>query len=38
MRAFAAAWPEETIVQQLVAQISWFHNSALLERLGTDIC
>ena len=26
MRAFAEAWPEEPIVQQLVAQIPWGHN------------
>jgi predicted nuclease of restriction endonuclease-like (RecB) superfamily len=26
MRAFAQAWPDEPIVQQLAAQIPWFHN------------
>ena len=26
MRAFAEAWPDEPIVQQLAAQIPWFHN------------
>ncbi|MBI1748296.1 MAG: hypothetical protein HYR55_17190 [Acidobacteria bacterium] len=26
MRAFAAAWPDRAIVQQLAAQIPWFHN------------
>jgi predicted nuclease of restriction endonuclease-like (RecB) superfamily len=31
MRAFAAAWPEEVIVQQLVAQIPWGHNVRLLD-------
>jgi predicted nuclease of restriction endonuclease-like (RecB) superfamily len=31
MRAFAAAWPEESIVQQLVAQIPWGHNVRLLD-------
>jgi predicted nuclease of restriction endonuclease-like (RecB) superfamily len=31
MRAFAEAWPEEAIVQQLVAQIPWGHNVRLLE-------
>lgn len=35
MRAFAAAWPQREIVQQLVAQLSWGHNIALLERLNT---
>jgi predicted nuclease of restriction endonuclease-like (RecB) superfamily len=34
MRAFAAAWPEGAIVQAPLAQISWYHNIALLERLG----
>jgi predicted nuclease of restriction endonuclease-like (RecB) superfamily len=33
MRAFAAAWPEEPIVQQLVAQIPWGHNVRLLDYL-----
>src|SRR5262249_21110731 len=31
MRAFAQAWPEEPIVQQLVAQIPWGHNVRLLD-------
>jgi predicted nuclease of restriction endonuclease-like (RecB) superfamily len=31
MRAFAAAWPDESIVQQLVAQIPWGHNVRLLD-------
>lgn len=33
MRAFAAAWPEESIVQQLAAQIPCFHNCVLLYKL-----
>lgn len=33
MRAFAAAWPDRTIVQQLAAQIPWFHNCILLDRV-----
>jgi len=33
MRAFAAAWPERAIVQQLAAQIPWFHNCLLLDRV-----
>lgn len=33
MRAFAAAWPERVIVQQLAAQIPWFHNCVLLDRV-----
>lgn len=31
MRAFAEAWPEEPIVQQLVAQIPWGHNVRILD-------
>ena len=31
MRAFAEAYPDEQIVQQLAAQIPWFHNCVLLE-------
>src|SRR5579862_6610251 len=26
MRAFAGAWPKESIVQQVVAQLPWGHN------------
>jgi len=33
MRAFAAAWPERAIVQQLAAQIPWFRNCLLLDRV-----
>jgi predicted nuclease of restriction endonuclease-like (RecB) superfamily len=33
MRAFAEAWPDEPIVQQLAAQIPWFHNCVLLDKL-----
>jgi predicted nuclease of restriction endonuclease-like (RecB) superfamily len=33
MRAFAAAWPDRAIVQQLAAQIPWFHNCVLLDRV-----
>ncbi len=34
MRAFAAAWPDRQFVQAPLAQITWYHNIALLERLG----
>jgi predicted nuclease of restriction endonuclease-like (RecB) superfamily len=34
MRAFAAAWPERAIVQEPLARIPWFHQIALLEKLG----
>lgn len=33
MRAFAEAWPDEPIVQEVLAQITWYHNIALLEKL-----
>ena len=33
MRAFAAAWPRKAIVQQLAAQIPWFQNCVLLDKL-----
>lgn len=33
MRAFAEAWPEEQIVQQLAGQLPWFHNVILITRL-----
>jgi predicted nuclease of restriction endonuclease-like (RecB) superfamily len=33
MRAFAEAYPEETIVQQPVGQIPWFYNCTLLDKV-----
>jgi predicted nuclease of restriction endonuclease-like (RecB) superfamily len=33
MRAFADAYPDQTIVQEVLAQIPWYHNIALLEKL-----
>jgi len=33
MRAFAEAWPDRRIVQGPLAQLTWFHNLALLEKL-----
>lgn len=33
MRAFAAAWPDRAIVQQAAAQIPWFHNCVLLDKI-----
>jgi len=35
MRAFAEAWPDEPMVQQVVAQIPWGHNVRLLDQLNT---
>jgi predicted nuclease of restriction endonuclease-like (RecB) superfamily len=37
MRAFAQAWPDEPIVQEALAQITWYHNITLLEKVkGSD--
>jgi predicted nuclease of restriction endonuclease-like (RecB) superfamily len=36
MRAFAAAWPDRAIVQEPLAQITWYHNLALLQKLTRD--
>ncbi len=35
MRSFAAAWPDRQIVQEPLAQLPWFHQIALLEKLET---
>ncbi|MBZ9713456.1 PDDEXK nuclease domain-containing protein [Deinococcus multiflagellatus] len=34
MRAFAAAWPDAAFVQQVAAQLPWFHNVVLLDKLS----
>ncbi len=33
MRAFATAWPEPAFVQEVLAQLTWYHNVALVEKL-----
>jgi predicted nuclease of restriction endonuclease-like (RecB) superfamily len=33
MRALAEAWPDEAIVQQAAAQLPWFHNCILLDKV-----
>lgn len=33
MRAFAEAWPDAEFVQQVAAQLPWFHNVILLDKL-----
>jgi len=33
MRAFAEAWPDEPFVQQAAAQMPWFHNCVLLDKV-----
>lgn len=37
MRAFAAAWPDREFVQQAAAQIPWFHNCLLLDRISDAV-
>ena len=37
MRAFAEAYPDESIVQEVLAQITWYHHIALLDKVkGRD--
>ena len=33
MRSFASAWPDRQFVQQVAAQIPWFHNVVLLNKI-----
>jgi predicted nuclease of restriction endonuclease-like (RecB) superfamily len=33
MKAFAAAWPDESILQAPLAKLTWFHNLTLLEKV-----
>jgi predicted nuclease of restriction endonuclease-like (RecB) superfamily len=33
MRSFAETWPDEQIVQAVLAQMTWYHNIAILEKL-----
>ena len=33
MRSFAATWPDSQIVQQVAAQIPWFHNVVLMNKI-----
>ncbi|MBN8899857.1 MAG: DUF1016 family protein [Rhodospirillales bacterium] len=33
MRAFAEAWPDESFVQGVLAQLPWYHQLALLDKL-----
>ena len=35
MRAFAEAWPEAEFVQAVLAQLPWYHQLALLDKLNT---
>ncbi len=36
MRAFAEAYPDEAIVQQVAGQIPWFHNCILLDKVKSN--
>ncbi len=36
MRAFAAAWPDATIVQAALAQITWYHHITLLDKVADE--
>lgn len=36
MRAFAAAWPDESFVQEVLAQLPWYHQIALLDKLDSE--
>ena len=33
MKAFAEAWPDESILQQLAAKLPWFHNCVVLDKV-----
>jgi hypothetical protein len=33
MRTFAEAWSDRAIVQEVLAQIPWYHHSGLLDKL-----
>lgn len=33
MRALAEAWPDEAIVQEPLAQLTWYHNLTILEKV-----
>lgn len=35
MRAFAEAWPDESFVQEVLAQLPWYHQLALLDKLDS---
>jgi predicted nuclease of restriction endonuclease-like (RecB) superfamily len=37
MRAFSEAYPDEQFVQQVAAQIAWFHNCLLLDKIKDPI-
>ena len=36
MRAFAEAWPDAEFVQEVLAQLPWYHQLALLDKLNSN--
>lgn len=36
MRRFADLWPDRSIVQQAAAQLPWWHNVILMDKLPSD--
>lgn len=36
MRAFAEAWPDAEFVQVVLAQLPWYHQIVLLDKLKTE--
>ena len=36
MRAFAEAWPDGLFVQKVLAQLPWYHQRALFDKLTTE--
>src|SRR5262249_9553471 len=36
MKAFADAWPNESILQQAAAKLPWFHNCVLLDKVKDE--
>jgi len=37
MRKFAECWPDRSIVQEVLAQIPWHHNIALMEKASGGV-
>ena len=36
MRTFAEAWPDELILQEVLAKLTWYHNIAILEKISSE--
>ena len=37
MKAFAEAWPDESILQQAAAKLPWFHNCVLIDKVKDPV-